>query len=125
MDQYPTLVDVSAVRADRRARGRAVAQAFTGLIRAQARVAHTRTLLPIGELEVTVHEPVISSSNSVFTLLRETEAIHAMKGASVQHNLSLPHAPCGNAGGPGPSFPKANGSIGAWGNDFREGGQLV
>ena len=34
------------------------------------------------------------------------------------HNLSLLHAPCGGAGGPDPSFPQRDGSIGAWGFDF-------
>ena len=41
------------------------------------------------------------------------------------HNLSLRHAPCGGAGGPDPSYPYPDGSIGAWGYDFSEGGQLV
>ncbi|MDE2879404.1 hypothetical protein [Candidatus Palauibacter soopunensis] len=35
------------------------------------------------------------------------------------HNLSLVHAPCGGAAGPDPSFPQRDGSIGAWGFDFR------
>ncbi|MDE2794551.1 MAG: Ig-like domain-containing protein [Gemmatimonadota bacterium] len=35
------------------------------------------------------------------------------------HNLNLTHAPCGGAGGPDPSFPHRNGSIGAWGFDPR------
>ena len=42
----------------------------------------TRTLLPIGDLEVTAHEPVLSSSNNLHILLRETEAIRVMEGAS-------------------------------------------
>ena len=37
------------------------------------------------------------------------------------HNMSLRHAPCGGAGGPDPSFPYPNGTIGAWGYDFRRG----
>ena len=123
---------------------------------------HSRILLPIGDLEVTAHEPVLSFSNNLYSLLRETEAIHAMEGArgyymgmmsgpstgpaglahqpgeqsvsiptgttiahELGHNLSLYHAPCGGAGGPDPSFPETNGSIGAWGYDFREGGRLV
>ena len=40
----------------------------------------TRTLLPIGDLEVTAHEPVLSSSNNAFALVRETEAIQAIEG---------------------------------------------
>ena len=124
---------------------------------------HTRTLLPITDLEVTAHEPVMSSSNNGSTLLRETQAIHTMEGASghymgmmsrpitggasgtahlggkvsfaiprsetigheLGHNLSLSHAPCGNADGPDRSFPETDGSIGAWGYDFREEGRLV
>ena len=37
------------------------------------------------------------------------------------HNFSLSHAPCGGAGGPDPAYPNANGTIGAWGYDFRDG----
>ena len=122
----------------------------------------TRTLLPIDDLEVTAHEPVLSSNNDKFALLNETAAIHAMEGASAHymgmmglasgsrggianqpgkvsyadphgptmahelgHNLSLGHAPCGNPFLLDPAFPETDGSIGAWGYDFREGGQLV
>jgi len=35
------------------------------------------------------------------------------------HNMSLGHAPCGDAAGPDPSFPDPTGAIGAWGYDFR------
>ena len=122
----------------------------------------TRTLLPIGDLKVTAHEPVLSSSNSKFVLLAETRAIRAMEGGTghymgmmsgtlnpgggvasrpgrvnfsslnastvaheLGHNLSLRHAPCGGAGGPDPSFPYTDGSVGVWGYDFRGGGRLV
>ena len=34
------------------------------------------------------------------------------------HTMSLPHAPCGGAGGADPAFPHAQGSSGAWGYDF-------
>ena len=122
----------------------------------------TRTLLPIGDLVVTAHEPVVSSSNSAFSLLSQTTAIRAMEGGTgyykgmmsppvtgaggvarlpgrssfsqprqstlaheLGHNLYLYHAPCGGAGGPDPSFPYSDGSIGAWGYDFRDGGSLV
>ena len=37
------------------------------------------------------------------------------------HNMSLRHAPCGGALGPDPAFPHSDGSIGAWGYDFRAG----
>ena len=118
----------------------------------------TRTLLPVGELEVTAHEPVLISSNNAYDLFRETIAIWAVEGGmghymgmisgrttvargiagvpgrvsfsvpdsriiahELGHNVSLHHAPCGGAGGPDPSFPEPDGSIGAWGYDFRRG----
>ena len=119
-------------------------------------------LLPIGEMRVAAHEPVLSSRNSAFDVLRQTVAIRAMEGGTghykgmmvrpvtgaggvayrpgrssfsqpwpgiiaheLGHNLSLYHAPCGGAGGPDPSYPYSDGSIGAWGYDFRDGGRLV
>ena len=122
----------------------------------------TRTLLPIGDLKVTAHEPVLSSSNSKFVLLAETRAIRAMEGGTghymgmmsgtlnpgggvayrpgrvnfsslnastvaheLGHNLSLRHAPCGGAARPDRLFPYPDGSTGAWGYDFRDGGRLV
>ena len=122
----------------------------------------TRTLLPIGDLEVTAHAPVLSTSNNACDLLYETSAIRAMEGGTgyykgmmsppvtggggvaylpgwasfsrpssptlaheLGHNLYLRHAPCGGAGGPDPSYPYRDGSIGVWGYDFRDGGMLV
>ena len=116
----------------------------------------SRTLLPIGELAVTVHEPVLISSNNAYDLFRETVAIMNVEGArghymgtisgrttlarglafvpgrasfsvpdariiahELGHNMNLRHAPCGGAGGADPSFPEPDGSIGAWGYDFR------
>ena len=35
------------------------------------------------------------------------------------HNMGLAHAPCGNPAALDRSFPQSNGSIGAWGYDFR------
>ena len=118
----------------------------------------TRTLLPVGELAVRSHEPVLISSNNAYDLFRETAAIRAMEGGTghymgtisgrttiarglgflpgrisfsipdsriiaheLGHNLNLRHAPCGGAGGTDPSFPEPDGSIGAWGYDFRRG----
>ena len=45
-------------------------------------LAGTRTLLPVRTLDVTAHEPVLSSSNSAFAIFRETEAIRAMESGS-------------------------------------------
>lgn len=41
------------------------------------------------------------------------------------HNMSLGHAPCGDPAQVDPAFPYPNGSTGAWGYDFRHGGQLI
>ena len=40
----------------------------------------TRTLLPIGDFEVDVHDPVWASTNDVYQLLRAVEAIRVMEG---------------------------------------------
>ena len=122
---------------------------------------HTRTLLPIGDLEVTAHEPVLSSSNNAFDLLSRTGAIRVMEGGTghykgtmgppvfgaggvahapgrssfsqprsyifaheLGHNLSLYHAPCVAGNWLDPAYPYPDGSIGAWGYDFR-GDSLV
>ena len=122
----------------------------------------TRTLLPVADLDVTAHEPVLSTTNDAFELRANAQAIRAMEGGTghtmgmmptpvrraagvafigtrvsfsipsattmaheLGHNMSLYHAPCGNAGGPDPSFPYPDGSIGAWGYDSRDGGRLV
>ena len=42
----------------------------------------TRTLLPVGDLAVTAHLPVVSTSNSAFDLLRQTEAIRVIEGGN-------------------------------------------
>ena len=122
---------------------------------------HTRTLLPVGDLAVTAHPPVVSSSNSAFDLLGQTEVIRVMEGGDghykgmmtspvtgaggvarlsgrssfsqpnpatlaheLGHNFSLLHAPCGRPSGVDRRFPHPDGSIGAWGFDFRQGGRL-
>ena len=43
---------------------------------------HTRTLLPVGQMNVTTHEPVLTSSNDSYSLLAETEALRVMEGAN-------------------------------------------
>ena len=45
-------------------------------------LSDTRTLLPVGDLDVKAHEPVLSSSNNAFVILRETEAIRVLEGGS-------------------------------------------
>ena len=44
------------------------------------RLARTLALLPIGDLAVTAHEPVLSSSNNAFTLLSQTQMIRTVEG---------------------------------------------
>ena len=46
-------------------------------------------------------------------------------GHELGHNLRLAHAPCGSPSFLDPSYPYPDGSIGAWGYDFRDGGRLV
>ncbi len=41
------------------------------------------------------------------------------------HNMDLLHAPCGRPKSLDPGFPKVDGSVGAWGYDFRDGRGLV
>ena len=41
-----------------------------------------RTLLPVGHLDVTAHQPVVSSSNNTYALMAETGAIRAMEGGT-------------------------------------------
>ncbi len=125
-------------------------------------LADARTLLPVGGFKVTTHAPVLSSSNSILALVRETGTIRALEAGSghwmgmmsgpregsiggaisgrrvsasiprafviaheLGHNMSLVHAPCGGAGRPDPAFPYGDGSSGAWGYGFRDGGSLV
>ena len=117
----------------------------------------TRTLLPVAELVVRAHEPVLLPTNNAYEVFRATQAIRVMEGGTgyykgmmsgevgggvgglamrpgrssfsqpdgptlaheLGHNMSLRHAPCGDAPGPDPAFPQADGAIGAWGYDFR------
>ena len=119
----------------------------------------THVLLPVAGLDVTARAPVASTSNNVFNLLAQTEAVRVLEGGDghymgmmsgavtggaggvaylsgrsnfsqpysgtvaheLGHNMGLRHAPCGAAGGPDPSFPYPDGTIGAWGYDFRRG----
>ncbi len=45
-----------------------------------ALLADARALLPVGALELTAHEPVLSSSNDARRLLEQTEAIRVLEG---------------------------------------------
>ena len=117
----------------------------------------THVLLPVGELNVTAHAPVVSTSNDTWDLAGQIGAIRRIEGDrghhvglvgegfdgpaygwiggrisvswlnpvtlahELGHNMHLYHAPCGDAGGPDPSFPYRDGSVGVWGYDFRAG----
>ena len=58
----------------------------------------TRTLMPVGTLDVQAHEPVLSSSNSAFAIRDETKAIRAMEGGS-GHYMGMMARPVTGAGG--------------------------
>ena len=78
-------------------------------------LADTRTLLPIGHLDVTAHEPVLSSSNSAFDLLSQTVALRAMEGGAGYYK-GMMSRPVTGAGGiarlPGrSSFSRPHGDI--------------
>ncbi|WP_420441657.1 leucine-rich repeat domain-containing protein [Candidatus Palauibacter sp.] len=53
----------------------------------------TRTLLPVGDLRVTAHESVVTSSNDVIELLYETSVIRAIEGATGHYMGLFLHRP--------------------------------
>ncbi len=61
-------------------------------------LAETRVLLPVGGLQVTAHDPVLTSSNNVFQLLSETAAIRALEGGG-GHWKGMMSGPITGAGG--------------------------
>ena len=116
----------------------------------------TRRLLPVGDMELTVHEPVWTSSTYADDMLEELRLLRVAEGGTryylgttlpavgggvafagwrvafsdlvdwavaheLGHTLDLNHAPCGNPLGVDPAYPYPDGSIGAWGYDFRSG----
>jgi hypothetical protein len=52
----------------------------------------THTLLPVGEMDVTVHETVWSSTNDIFTLIREVTALRAVEGGTGHWMGIMPNA---------------------------------
>ena len=58
----------------------------------------TRTLLPVGDLTVTEHEPVLSSSNNAFDLRANAQAIRAMEGRTGHYMGLMPSPVTGAAG---------------------------
>ena len=59
----------------------------------------TRTLLPVGDLTVAAHEPVLTSTNNPFALLAETRAIRAMEGGTGHYAGLMPPPLSGGATG--------------------------
>ena len=57
-----------------------------------------RTLLPVGGLEVTAHEPVLSSSNDAYDLSAQTGAIRVMEGGTGYYMGMLSGARTGAGG---------------------------
>ncbi|MYA64235.1 MAG: hypothetical protein F4Y21_06260 [Gemmatimonadetes bacterium] len=58
----------------------------------------TRTLLPVGDLNVAAHEPVLSSSNNAFDLFANVRAIRAMEGGT-GHFMGMMTEPVNGASG--------------------------
>ncbi|MXW18778.1 MAG: hypothetical protein F4Z83_14685 [Gemmatimonadetes bacterium] len=59
---------------------------------------YTRALLPVGDLAVSAHEPVLSSTNNSFKLLAQTEAIRAMEGGTGHYMGMMPEPLTGSFG---------------------------
>ncbi|WP_420615198.1 leucine-rich repeat domain-containing protein [Candidatus Palauibacter sp.] len=58
----------------------------------------TNRLLPVGAVEITKHDPVMTDSNNAFTLVREVERIRTVEGAT-GHWQGLLYNPAGNIAG--------------------------
>ncbi len=58
-------------------------------------LAHTRNLLPIGGFDIKLHDPVLTSTNNGFTLLRETQLMRRMEGGSGYWLAMLAPVPTG------------------------------
>ena len=64
----------------------------------------TRTLLPVANLQVRAHEPVLSSSNNGSDLHLQTKAVHVVEGATGHYIGMMPRpvtGPSGQAAQPG------------------------
>ena len=60
---------------------------------------YTRTLLPVSELRVHAHEPVLFPSNNGFELLRATRAIRVMEGGTGHYKGMMSGKVSGGVGG--------------------------
>ena len=63
-------------------------------------LADAHIMLPVGDIDVTRHEPVVTSSNDVYSLHAETHAIRAIEGGS-GHWMGMISGPKTGAGGLG------------------------
>ena len=63
-------------------------------------LAETRTFLPVGGWHIDLHDPVVSSTTSAFTIMRETEMIRRMEAESPRYWLAMmgPVRPYGTFG---------------------------
>ena len=59
----------------------------------------TRALLPVRELDVTAHEPVLTSTTNVFDLSRQVRLIRAMEGGTGYYMGLLPESVVGGQSG--------------------------
>ncbi|MYB08165.1 MAG: hypothetical protein F4Y24_17640 [Gemmatimonadetes bacterium] len=58
----------------------------------------TRTLLPVGDIEVLLHDPVVTSNHNAESLLRETDLIRVMEGAAGYYLGTMTGPVVGNHG---------------------------
>ena len=64
---------------------------FTSELTAEHDLFHdTRTLLPVGEIDLTIHDPVMTSTSGAFNLLSEVEAIRVAEGGSGHYLGMMP-----------------------------------
>ena len=67
----------------------------------------TQTLLPVGEMDVAVHDPVWTSSTNAYQLIDETEAIRVAEGGAGHYMGTMPNP----SGASGLAFPSARSSF--------------
>ncbi len=92
----------------------------TKMIRAMEGAAGHYMGTMAGPLSSRIRGAAVNAGESIFAVPDANVIAHELG-----HNLSLAHAPCGHVTDFDLSFPRPDGTIGAWGYDFREGGRLV
>ena len=76
-----------------------VARAMAADPRNHEMLADTRAMLPVGELDVKAHEPVLTSTNNTVELLIETNLIRRMEGAGGYYMGIMPERIVGGQSG--------------------------